>query len=288
MYRFILCFALLLISFSITGAESKDQVPTILVSVAPYKYFVEQIAGDTVNVHLMVPAGASAHTFEPTPKQMLKASSANLWFTIGESFEARAVKTLQSYNSNFAAIDLRDHVELISADGINACHHCSNPNCQDLHIWLSPRQSKKQAEHIATVLTARYPQHQDRYQAALKNFLEELDKLDEEITQTLKPLQNRLVLVSHPAYAYLCRDYGFAQLSIEFEGKDPTPLQLTRILNTARNAKIQTVFVQPQYSSKGAKLIAEKIGAKVVSLDPYSEDYLNSMRLVAKSFADGN
>ena len=257
----------------------------VLVSVAPYKFFVEKIAGDTVKVGLMVPAGASAHTYEPTPKEMLAASTADLWFLIGESFEARAVRAIQSHHPAIVLVDLRQNVHLISSDPHHAHQGCTHKNCQDLHIWLSPRQSKIQARTIASALEKLYPENKELYEANLKKLLEELDQLDVEISALLKPLKNRVILVSHPAYAYLTRDYDLKQISIEFEGKDPTPRQLTRVFEEARENGIHAIFVQRQYSNKGARLIADKIGARIVNLDPYSENYFYSMRDIACQIA---
>lgn len=256
----------------------------VLVSVAPYRFFVEKIAGDTVKVGLMVPAGASAHTYEPTPKETLAASYADLWFLIGESFETRAVNAIKSHHPSLVLVDLRDNVRLISSDPnhAHADHCCCHKNCQDLHIWLSPRESQTQAKTIAKALIELYPEHSELYEANLQKFLTELQTLDTDLETALKPINNRVFLVSHPAYGYFVRDYGMIQLSIEFEGKDPTPRQLTRVFEQARDNKIKTIFVQRQYSNKGARLIASKIGANVVNLDPYSEDYLNSMRDITR------
>lgn len=255
----------------------------VLVSVAPYKFFVEKIAGDTVKVGLMVPAGASAHTYEPTPREMLAASTADLWFLIGESFEARAVKAIQSHHPQIVLVDLRQNVHLISSDPNHAHHHaCTHKNCQDLHIWLSPKQSQIQAQTIAKALSDLYPEHKDLYHDNLQQLLKDLQELDLEMAKILQPLANRVIMVSHPAYAYLCRDYDLKQISIEFEGKDPTPRQLTNVLEEARRNHIKTIFVQRQYNNKGARLIADKIGAKVVNLDPYSENYFVSMMDIAR------
>lgn len=281
-YSFKLAFFFcLLVGYAIA------QTPTILVSVAPYKFFVEQIAGETVRVALMVPAGASAHTYEPTPKEMMAASHADGWFLIGESFEARAVKAIASHHPEIQLWDLRQGVDLVSSDPHHRCTHChcSNPNCQDLHIWLSPRQAAVQARTIAGALTQLYPKNQALYSANLDKFLLQLQQLDQDIQATLAPLQNRVILVSHPAYAYFARDYHLLQLSIEFEGKDPTPKQLTGVIQQARQHRVNTVFTQIQYNNKGARLIAEILGAKVVDLDPYAEQYFTSMREIARQFA---
>jgi zinc transport system substrate-binding protein len=270
---------LLLFFFSLQAEETH-----ILVSVAPHKFFVEKIAGSTVQVQLMVPAGASSHTYEPTPKQILSASKASLWFCIGESFETRALKALKAYNRELEAIDMRRGVDMIKADPFTGCC-CCHASSHDLHIWLSVRQAKTQAETIAATLSMALPQHAALYESNLKQFLEDLDGLDQEIQHILGPLQNRTMLVSHPAYAYFCRDYNMTQLSIEFEGKDPTPKQLTRILNSARAAHADKVFIQQQYSSKGARLFAQELGARIVLLDPYAEEYFDSMREIAHALA---
>lgn len=274
--------ALVLCASAVHAVESSHYV---LVSVSPHKFFVEKIAGDTVAVGLMVPASASAHTYEPTPKQTIAASKADLWFCIGESFEARAAKALKHYRPEMELVDLRQNMDMISADSQSGCA-CCHANSQDLHIWLSARQAKTQVTTIANALIKHYPEHAQRYQAALTAFLKELDTLDAQIEQLLQSLSNRTILVSHPAYAYFCRDYRLTQWSIEFEGKDPTPYQLNNTLIKARNACINKVFVQAQYSSKGARLVAKELGAKVIMLDPYAENYIVSMQEIAHQIAN--
>lgn len=269
-------------------AQESSGKPYVLVSVAPHKFFAEKIAGDTLIVELMVPAGASSHTFEPTPKQMLNASHADIWFQIGEGFEPRASRALMSHNSGMQLVDLRKGLDLIYDSDCSKghCHHCAaHADCVDPHFWLSARQAKIQAKTIADALSQRYPQNANLYAQNLKSLTQQLDALDAEITTLLAPLKNRTVMVSHPAYAYFCRDYNLQQLSIEFEGKDPSPQQLTKILTQARKENIKTIFIQMQYNNKGARLIANEIGAKVVTLDPYAEQYFETMRDIARHFA---
>lgn len=271
-----------------SGQDSMNK-PHVLVSVAPHKFFVEKIAGNTLIVDLMVPAGASSHTFEPTPRQMLTANRADLWFQIGESFEPRASAALRSHNSEMQFIDLRQGLDLIYDSDCSKGHCChgahAHEDCVDPHFWLSLRQAKIQAKTIADALSKRYPQNSEIYAENLKKFTQQVDALDEEINAQLASLKNRTVMVSHPAYAYFARDYRLKQLSIEFEGKDPSPQQLTRILTQARQDNIKTIFIQIQYNNKGARLIANEIGANVVTLDPYSENYFETMRAIASHFA---
>lgn len=281
MFRFLTCFFTLLSVILFAQTEQKNS-HHVLVSVSPHRFFVQKIAGNTLTVGLMVPAGASAHTYDPTPKQMIAASNADIWFRIGESFENKAIPAMKQQTPSMRIVDLRENLDLIS-DPTHVCMH--HKGCMDLHFWLSPKLAKTQAHTIAKALIECYPEHTELYQKNLAIFEKELDGLDQEIAQTLSKLTSRTIMVSHPAYGYFARDYGLYQFSIEFEGKDPTPQQLTKILNEARKQNIKTVFVQPQYSSKGAKLIAEQIHARIVTLDPYSEDFYATLREIADSIA---
>lgn len=267
---------------TLTAAESAER-PVILVSVAPYRFFIEQIAKDTLQVELMVPAGASAHTYEPKARDMQRASKGNLWFTLGEPFEKRALLALQNANPRLRAVDLRQGVQLLHS---SCSHHHHHEACMaDTHLWLSPRIAKIQARTITNTLVESFPDQQAFYEANLKTFLSSLDALDQFICEKTASLPRRTLMVSHPAYAYFCQDYNFYQLPIEFEGKDPTSKQLTSTLEKAKAAHVRVIFTQPQYSDKAATLIAKEIGATLFSFDPYSEDYMNMMHQLAEELA---
>jgi zinc transport system substrate-binding protein len=280
----LLFFTFLLKDVFLSASEVSPP-PYVLVSVAPHKFFVEKIAKETIQVYLMVPAGASSHTYEPTPRQMVTASKANIWFRIGEPFENRAIQAFKSHHPNMEIVDLRQGLDLISGDHEHGHRGCCGGGV-DLHFWLSTRQGQIQAQTITEALIKAYPEHTNFYRNNLQEFLSELQKLDREILSILNPLKNRHILVSHPAYGYFCRDYDLEQCSIEIEGKDPTPQQMTKLLNLIRQLKLQTIFIQMQYNNKAAKLVADTLGAKLVVLDPYSEHYFTSMLEIAHAFAN--
>ena len=272
---------LLLFLFIFIGSfvHASEALPKVLVSVAPYRYFVEQIAGKTVDVDLLVPEGASAHTYEPTAKQMIGSAKGVIWFRIGEPFETKALQAIQSVNPTLQVVDLREGISLIhgSCKHVHAGGHCGD----DLHLWLSPKIAKIQAVLIARGLIKQFPENQVLFEKNLALFLNKLDILNNFIEETLSTVKNRTLMVSHPAYAYFCKDFRFNQLSIEFEGRDPTAKQLTKLLSDAKASGVHYILVQPQYSDKAARLISQHIGAKLISVDPYSENYDSTLRQIA-------
>ena len=95
-------------------------------------------------------------------------------------------------------------------------------------------------------------------------------------------MKDRAILVSHPAFAYFCRDYGLLQLSIDNEGKEPLPRDILNTIELAIKHQVRNVIVEPQYGQKGARLIAEQLHLPVHQSDPYSADYINNLRQLAE------
>lgn len=258
--------------------------PHVLVSVAPYKYLVERIAEDSVTVELLVPPTANVHTYEPTIKEVQNASQAALWFYIGESFEPRVKRAFHAHSPSMEMVDLREGLELIAGEE-HSHHGCCHPEGMDLHIWLSPSMMQIQAKTVADRLARRYPEHAEQYYRALQEHIEELKALQHEMDLLLKPVRGSTLLVTHPAYAYICRDFSLHQLPIEIEGKDPSARQLSYLLSRARALQIKKIYTQPQYSQKVASLLASQIKASLVELDPYAENYVENLKLLAKHFS---
>lgn len=275
---------IIFILLPIACIASPTTKPTVLVSVAPYQKIVERLSGDTVNVKVMVPPGASSHTYEPSPRDVMDASRADLWFQIGESFEAQAGPALKNANPKISFIDLTEGLDLIHGDP-NHPFQCSHHGCCDPHIWMSPRLMRKQAAKITEVLSQQYPKNKALFEQNFTQVDKELAQLDRDLTQIFSEMPQKTIMVSHPAYNYLARDYSFTIISLECEGRDPAPQEVTLLINEARNKNIKVLFIQEELNTKGAKLVADILGAKVVVLDPYSPDYFENMRSIATRFA---
>ncbi|MBU0754553.1 MAG: zinc ABC transporter substrate-binding protein, partial [Planctomycetes bacterium] len=90
----------------------------------------------------------------------------------------------------------------------------------------------------------------------------------------------------HPAWGYFCDAYGLKQVAIEFEGKEPSDEELTRIQEKMRADKANTIFIQPQIAGKVVEPVAHAVGAKVKRLDPLAKEVLDNLRNAALTIAD--
>ena len=291
-YLFLL--GLLCAIFFVTACEkpkTSQNIQNVLVSIPPYAYVVNKIAGDTVTVHTIVPPGFNPHIFEPKPSQIIQWNPVQTWICIGEGFEKKLYIVLKAQNPQLTILDLSGDATIESEDHHEEDHvhehgsHCHHHEEKDLHFWLSPKIMQTQSEKIYKMLCKAYPKNSSLYQKNLEKFQGELKEIDTKISQNLENSSYRTILVSHPAFAYFCRDYHLNQLSIEMEGKDPLPHHITKVLETAKKAQIAGVLLQPQYSNKGAEIIAKQLDLQTFEIDPYAYEYLSNLEQLVQTIS---
>ena len=77
--------------------------------------------------------------------------------------------------------------------------------------------------------------------------------------------------------SYFARDYGLKQISIEEEGKEPSPAQLKTLIETCRKENIHVIFVQQEFDIRNAQLIADELGVTIIPINPLSYDWHSEM-----------
>jgi zinc transport system substrate-binding protein len=255
---------------------------SVFTSIVPQEYFVERIGGDRVEVQALVKPGSSPATYEPTPIQMAALSEAKLFLRIGVPFENAFLPKIEETLEDLRIVDTRKGITLRK---MKARHDQADEQPYeagtDPHIWLSPRLVKTQARTIADALIQADPAGKAAYEKDLAVFLKDLDALDAKLAKALAPVKGKTFMVFHPAWGYFADAYGLAQEPIEIEGKEPSALQLARIIEQAKQEGVRVIFVQPQFSQASAKQVAEAIGGAVVPIDPLARDYIANLEAVA-------
>lgn len=274
---------LILIGVTACGGETESLSVTpdrilVVASIAPLADFAQQVGGDHVQVITLVPPGASPHTYELTPAQAEQVAKASLLVLNGVELEYWADKLVQSAgNPNLMVVDTSKGIEIIAGE---ATERGGNP-----HIWLNPQNAIIQVEHIREALLRVDPAHADTYRANTKRYNAELWELDREISNEVATWASRQFIAFHPAWVYFARRYGLEQATVieRSPGREPSPAEVVRIIETARRIKAKAIFAEPQFSAKAAQAIAEESGAQVLFLDPLGSSldaprYLSLMR----------
>lgn len=271
-----LCIALI-VFFAVPSAVKAGAGKTkIFVSILPQAYFVRQVGGAYVDVHVLVGPGQSPATYEPTPKQMARLSRSRVYFRIGTPFEKGFVDKIARIFKNLIIVDMRKNVSL------RYFEHAGGLEVPDPHIWLDPKRVKIQARTIYETLSGIDPAHKTVFEKNLLKFQDDLERVDAKITAVLLPVRGRKLYVFHPSFGYFCDSYGLDQVAIEVEGKEPSPKQLSKLIRQAKMDGVGVVFVEPQFMSKDARAVASAIGATLVPLDPLPGEYITAVENMAE------
>jgi zinc transport system substrate-binding protein len=276
---------------------SQADVLTVTVSIAPQQYFVERIAGEGINVNVMVEPGASPATYEPKPEQLAALSRSAAYFSIGVPFENVWLDKIAEANPEMRIVDTADGIERVpieahsheadaDEDHDEDDDHEHAEGAPDPHIWLSPSLVKVQARTIADALIELDPDQREAYEANLDAFVADIEDLQASIEETLHGVESRKFLVFHPSWGYFAEDFGLEQIAIEVGGQEPSAKELAALIALATEEEIRVVFAQPEFSAEDASTIAEEIGGEVIMVSPLASDWLDNMRQVADTFAD--
>ena len=251
----------------------------VAASIAPLYYFSKQIGGAHVDVHLLVPPGANAHTYQLRPDQMKALSRAKVLVLNGIGLEYWADKAV-------GAADNPDLVVIKTAEGLpleDAVHDAAHPRGNP-HVWLDPVFAGQQVEMIRDAFIEADPTHTSDYKAGADRVIRRLRALDTEIRDEVKTFRSRSFVSFHPAWVYFANRYGLTEAASieESPGKEPSPTRLREVVETAKRLRAKAIFAEPQSSPKAAEVVAEEVGAKVLFLDPLgrppSYSYFDMMR----------
>lgn len=285
-----------------------DNRLVIACTIPPQEELITAVTGDTAHVIVMVPPGASPHTFEPSPSQIATLESADLYIALGSGieFENRWLDRIRGMYPHLKIVNLSENLSLLHAEehtheedlhdelddhdehkeqeGHGADAH-KHEGGIDPHVWLSLKNAASMVETIADVLLAENPEMKETYTENRDRYLGRISAVDESIRTSLSDLQNRKILVYHDAFGYFCRDYDLTQITVEVSGKEPSARTLAGIIETARKEGITIIFMQPEFSTKGADTLAAELSATVVLISPLAGDYLDNMQYIAERIA---
>ena len=274
-----LSFALGFLLFSCGRKANVADKPVITVSIAPYKYFVEKIAGDDFTVNIMVPAGANPHIYEPFPEQILGLRKSEAYISNGfMGFEMTWLDRFLEVNNSMKLLALSNNIDPIEPHDHHDHHHGEEAEIADPHYWVSPDCAKIMAQNLKEFLIALKPERREFYETNCAKLDSIIDNIDNEARQLFENCARRAFMIYHPNLGYLARYYNLEEISVEYEGKEPSPARLRYLINRARAENLKVIFVQKEYDVRNARTIANEIGAEVVIIDPLSEDWENATR----------
>ncbi len=298
MKRFSILIALLALVLNSCGSKQTDD-RLISVSIEPQRYFAEKIAGDKFTINTVVPTGQNPEVYDPTPQQMMQVGRSKAYLQIGHlGFEEVWISKIIEDNEAMEIFDLSEGMDLIDNSEEHDHDHDHDHSHHgeegahvhygvDPHTWSSINGAKQIAWNTLNAFIALDKENTQYYWNNYNHLMDEIEQVEQDIYHLLTPLTNRAFIIYHPALTYFSREYNLTQLSIEMEGKEPSPAQLKRLIDTAKESGAKVVFIQQEFDQKNAELVAKETSCKLVVINPLDYDWKKEMMHIAQSLANG-
>lgn len=306
------------------AASGATAAPDVVVSIKPVHSLVAAIMRGVGEPQLIVEGAASPHTYNLRPSNARRLEKADLVFWVGPGLEAFLEKPLEALASKATVVELEDAKGLEKlpfreggpfeahdhgeeghedhADG-EAAHdhghdhgdHDHEHGAYDTHLWLDPANAKAMAQTIETALIAADAGNAETYQANTKKLIDDLDALDTELAETVKPIKDKPFIVFHDAYQYFEHRYGVKTAGAITVSPETLPGadRVKQMQEKVRQLGATCVFAEPQFEPKLISVITEGTAAKSATLDPEAATlepgpdlYFKLMRGIAGSLKD--
>lgn len=251
---------------------------TIYTSFYPIYFFTSVITGEYAQVHNLTQAGVEPHDFEPSTRDLLAISQADLVIGNGLGFEPWLEKFAENIPTNKILLASQGITQelITNTEETHEAHEEDAATDEhdhvgtDPHVWLDPQLAAKQVVAISERLQHIDPQHASEYQVNTQQLLDKLQVLDQQFRTGLSTCSQQHIITAHQAFAYLARQYHFEQLSILGINpeEEPSPTALAQLAKLAKQHGITHVFFETNLSPKLAETLAQEVGASTLVFHP--------------------
>jgi zinc transport system substrate-binding protein len=242
MFSRIVLILVLVIGLTGCGSGGSGGAPTVVAAFYPLAYAAETIGGNAYRVENLTPAGAEPHDLELSPREVGGIESAAVVVYLSHGFQPAVSKAVEQAHGKrvdaLAGLPLRNN---------------------DPHVWLDPVMFEQVVRKIGGAL-----------QRPAGPVVAKLKQLDRAYRKELRNCARREIVTSHAAFGYLAARYGLRQVAITGTApeSEPSPQQLTHVVDVVRRTHATTVFSEPLVSPRLAETVAREVGARTATLDP--------------------
>jgi ABC-type Zn uptake system ZnuABC Zn-binding protein ZnuA len=241
-----------------------------------------RVAGDRLDVVLVLPPGRSEHSFDPTPREMARVADSRLGLSVGFEMDAwleRIVRGAAGSDVTIVQVGPRVgprtmHSEEIgeeaadeARDGGEEEHH-HGPT--DPHFWLDPLKMQSAVEVMVEAFSALDPAGASGFRARGESLKRSLGELHATIDRRSRAWTRRTVVTFHGSMGYYADRYGLTIAAViePFPGREPTARYVTEVLAAIRTTNAAALFSEPQLERRPAQVIAEQAHVRLLELDP--------------------
>ena len=263
-------FAIGILTYCIVVSQliAKD---TIIVSIPPQKYFIEQIAHNNFNINVMMDDHLFTSYYKPSAQQYLWTENAKYFFTIGLDDENQWLKKIKIKNKSTKVFDTKFNIKEINEDN---------------HIWLDPYLVKIQAKNIYHILKKIDTKNAKFYQKNYLKFVNKISSLDYQIKSLFRKHKKNNFMVFNSAWGYFSKRYKIKQIDILANILSSKKNNIIEMINQIQRSDSTVLFIPEYYfPSKTYKQLTQTTKTTIVPISPleynWSENLLNIAKIIA-------
>lgn len=248
----------LVAALGFTAAVAMAQPFKVVTTFTVIQDIAQNVAGDKAIVESITKPGAEIHDYQPTPKDIIKAQSADLVLWNGMNLEMWFERFFQNVKDKPSVIVTEGITPIPIAEG----EYEGKPNP---HAWMSTDNALIYIENIRAALVKYDPANAETYNKNAADYAAKVKAIAEPLRQRLAfiPEEQRWLVTSEGAFSYLAKDYNLKELYIwainaEEQG---SPKQVKKVIDAVKTHKIPVVFSESTISAKPAKQVAKESGA---------------------------
>lgn len=276
-YSAVFALLLLLALFSGCGSSAAQTAETKEISVvatifAPFD-FARQIAGDCASVTMLLPPGAEAHSYEPSPKDIIDIQNCDVFIYVGGESDAWVADVLNSVGDGVRTVTLMDCVDVVEEEQVEGMEaetpesgDASKGPEYDEHVWTSPRNAVLICAKICDALCEADPANADTYRTNCDNYVDELNKLDAAFTDVVaNGVRKTIVMADRFPLRYFTDAYGLTYYAAYpgcSDDAEPSAATVAFLIDKVKTENIPVVFHIELSNEALADTVCEATGAK--------------------------
>ena len=241
---------------------------------------VGQVAGEIPEITVLLEPGQNPHSYQPTPRDMVKISQADAIFVNGLNLEEFLDDLLDGSDTEAELIVVSEGIQQLGLPDQNGGEGNDHENEEDHdhgigydpHVWFDPNNLIIWTNNIVNALTHLDPSHAADYQANGQAYQEELMALDNWIRMEIDriPEGNRELVTDHASLGYFAQQYGFTQTGAVIPAltteAETSGQELAGLIDTIQENDVKAIFIGIDFDTTLAQRVAEETGVDLIPL----------------------
>ncbi len=269
---------LILVGAGCSKISVSSDKPKVAATIFPIYDLVRVVGGEDIDTVLILPSGASPHTYEPTPSIIKDLQGASIIFEIGHGLDSWT-SSISSAVPGVALVSLDQNISLRASteshehedhEDEEESYEEHNHGSVDPHYWMDPANAYLMVDTIVGELSRLDPAHSENFIERADMFKRELALKDREWKIMMAQVSNKQLVTFHDAFMYFADHFGLEIVATfePFPGKEPTPQYLVYLKEEIDEHQVKTLYVEPQFSVASLEAFARDNGLLIAVLDP--------------------